>query len=80
MKHRPPLIDIVCFDCQTILAREQSNGNWDVKVLVDGRVVDKWPELLWTCWYCEKAGFLDTVDMVSAGKHGRIRIPTRPTM
>lgn len=23
MKHRPPLVDIVCHDCQTVLAREE---------------------------------------------------------
>lgn len=82
MRHRPPPIDIVCGNCQAVLAREDGQSNWSVKVLDEnGEITDRWPEEVWRCWNCDHRGtvniFRSTI-IFPPKTHGRLRVPTRP--
>jgi hypothetical protein len=61
------LIDVVCHECQAILAREHEDGTWSVKILAeaDGQwcVVNEWREQF-VCWQCKAKGSVNTFDMI----------------
>jgi hypothetical protein len=80
------LIDVVCFQCQTILAREAEDASWSVKIRA--RTGDEWHTV--TEWQerficpnseCRAEGFVDAFDMIFAKRdRRRVRVPTRPLL
>jgi hypothetical protein len=79
VKHRPPLIDIVCCNCQEdILASEAEGGSWEIKIRVktDGkwRTVTEWQDD--SCApnsKCRAEGYVETFALSPSVGHGRIR-------
>lgn len=81
-RHRQPDIDIVCCTCDYALARESTDGSWQVKIRATNG--DRWETVTewrprFVCPKCRTEGYVDVGDLIRAGtaRKRRVRVLLR---